>query len=45
MTFNHGDGGVAFDASTPNRSYVVSARLFTNLSTDGVLFQYSISYT
>jgi hypothetical protein len=45
VTFNQGDGGLALDASAPNRTYLVSARLFTNLSPDGVLFQYSISYS
>ncbi|HEV7681138.1 MAG TPA: hypothetical protein VGO68_03375 [Pyrinomonadaceae bacterium] len=44
VTFNQGDGGLALDASAPNRTYLVSARLFTDLSPDGVLFQYTISY-
>lgn len=44
VTFNHGDGGLALYASAPNRTYLISARLFTDLSPDGVLFQYSISY-
>jgi hypothetical protein len=44
VTFNHGDGGLTLDASDPNRTYQVSARLFTNLSPTGVLFHYSISY-
>ncbi|HWX43431.1 MAG TPA: hypothetical protein VN345_19985, partial [Blastocatellia bacterium] len=43
-TFNQGDGGLALDASAPNRTYNVSARLFTNLSSGGVLFKYIISY-
>ncbi|HEY5291443.1 MAG TPA: hypothetical protein VIJ43_03930, partial [Burkholderiales bacterium] len=45
VTFNQGDGGLALDASAPNRTYLVSARLFTDLSPDGVLFQYNISYS
>jgi hypothetical protein len=44
VTFNQGDGGLALDASSPNRTYLVSARLFTDLSPNGVLFQYTISY-
>ncbi len=44
VTFNQGDGGLTLDASAPGRTYLVSARLFTDLSPDGVLFQYSISY-
>jgi hypothetical protein len=44
VTFNHGDGGLVLDASAPNRTYLVSAQLFTNLSPNGVLFQYTISY-
>jgi hypothetical protein len=45
VTFNQGDGGLVLDASAPNRTYLVSSRLFTNLSPGGVLFQYSISYS
>jgi hypothetical protein len=45
VTFNQGDGGLTLDASAPNRTYLVSARLMTNLSTNGVLFQYNISYS
>jgi hypothetical protein len=45
VTFNQGDGGLALDASAPNRTYRVSARLFTDLSPNGVLFQYTISYS
>jgi hypothetical protein len=45
LTFNQGDGGLALDASAPNRTYQVSARLFTDLSPKGILFQYSISYS
>lgn len=45
VTFDHGDGGLALDASSPNRTYAVSARLFTDLSPDGVLFEYTISYS
>jgi hypothetical protein len=44
VVFNQGDGGLTLDASDPNRTYQVSARLFTNLSPTGVLFNYSISY-
>jgi hypothetical protein len=44
VTFNPGDGGLTLDGSAPNRTYQVSARLFTNLSQSGVLFNYSISY-
>ena len=44
VTFNQGDGGLTLDASAPSRSYQVSARLFTNLSQDGVMFNYGISY-
>ena len=44
VTFNQGDGGLALDGSLPNRVYQISARLFTNLSPNGVLFNYSISY-
>jgi hypothetical protein len=44
VTFNQGDGGLTLDASAPNRSYLVSARLFTNLSQNGVTFNYNISY-
>lgn len=44
VTFNQGDGGLTLDASAPNRTYLVSARLFTNLSQSGVLFDYDISY-
>jgi hypothetical protein len=43
VTFNQGAGGLTLDASAPNRSYQVSARLFTNLSHDGVMFNYGIS--
>lgn len=45
VTFNQGDGGLALDASAPNRTYLVSARLFTDLSPDGILFVYNISYS
>jgi hypothetical protein len=45
VTFNHGDGGLALDASAPRRTYLVSARLFTDMSPNGILFQYSISYS
>jgi hypothetical protein len=45
VTFNQGEGGLALDASAPNRTYRVSARLFTDLSPNGVLFQYAISYS
>ena len=45
VIFNQGDGGLALDASAPNRTYLVSARLSTDLSPSGVLFQYSISYS
>jgi hypothetical protein len=45
VTFNQGDGGLTLDASSPNRTYLVSARLFTNLSPSGALFQYTISYS
>jgi hypothetical protein len=44
VTFNQGDGGLTLDASAPNRTYRVSARLFTNLSQNGVTFNYGISY-
>jgi hypothetical protein len=44
VIFNHGDGGLTLDASDPNRTYRISARLFTNLSPIGVSFHYSISY-
>jgi hypothetical protein len=44
VTFNQGDGGLTLDGSAPNRTYQVSARLFTNLSQNGVLFTYGISY-
>jgi hypothetical protein len=44
VAFNQGDGGLTLDASAPNRTYQVSARLFTNLSQNGVAFDYSISY-
>lgn len=44
VIFNQGDGGLTLDASDPNRTYQVSARLFTNLSPAGVLFNYTISY-
>lgn len=44
VTFNQGDGGLALDASAPNRTYLVSARLVTDLSPNGILFLYSISY-
>jgi hypothetical protein len=44
VIFNQGDGGLTLDASAPNRTYRVSARLFTNLSPAGILFHYSISY-
>lgn len=44
VTFEQGDGGLALDASAPNRTYLVSARLVTDLSPNGILFQYSISY-
>lgn len=43
-TFKQGDGGLGLDASTPNATYQVSARLFTDLTPNGVLFQYRISY-
>jgi hypothetical protein len=45
VTFQQGDGGLTLDAFAPNRTYLVAARLFTDLSPDGVLFQYSISYS
>jgi hypothetical protein len=45
VSFSHGEGGLALDASAPNRTYLVAARLFTDLSPDGVLFQYNISYS
>ena len=44
VTFNQGDGGLTLDASAPTRTYQVSARLFTSLSPNGVMFNYSISY-
>ena len=44
VTFNQGDGGLTLDGSAPNRTYRVSARLFTNLSPHGILFNYGISY-
>lgn len=44
VTFNHGDGGLTLDSSAPNRTYHILARLFTNLSPGGVLFEYIISY-
>lgn len=45
VTFNQGDGGLALDASAPNCTYLVSVRLFTDLSPGGILFQYGISYS
>src|SRR6185369_8242066 len=44
VTFNQGDGGLTLDASAPNRTYQVTARLFTNLSQNGVPFTYTVSY-
>jgi hypothetical protein len=35
VIFNHGDGGLTLDASDPNRTFQVSARLFTDLSPNG----------
>jgi hypothetical protein len=44
VIFNQGDGGLTLDASAPNRVYQVSARLFTNRISNGVVFNYAISY-
>ena len=44
VIFTQGDGGLTLDDSAPNRTYQISARLFTSLSQDGILFNYSISY-
>jgi hypothetical protein len=35
---------LTLDASAPNRTYQLSAQMFTNLSQNGVIFNYSISY-
>ncbi|HEX8210836.1 MAG TPA: hypothetical protein VF584_11730 [Longimicrobium sp.] len=44
VTFQHGDSGLALDASLPDRTYEVTARLLTDLSPGGVPFTYVISY-
>jgi hypothetical protein len=44
VTFNNGDGGLVMDNSNPQRTYTVTAILFTNLCTNGSVFIFTIKY-
>lgn len=44
VQFTHGEGGLVLNSSNPNRTYVVSIKVFTTMSPDGVNFVYQLSY-
>jgi len=44
VVFNHGDGGLILDSSDPNRTYVMTVVLYTNLCTDGTVYAYQVKY-
>lgn len=44
VAFNHGQGGLVLDGSRLNQTYRITAKLFTNLSPNGVEYAYSVSY-
>jgi hypothetical protein len=44
VQFSHGEGGLTLNSSNPNRIYIVSVKVFTTLSPDGVNFVYQLSY-
>jgi hypothetical protein len=44
VTFNNGDGNLVLDSSNPNRTYFVTAVLYTNLCSNGASYTFTIKY-
>lgn len=42
--FNHGDGGLNFDAAFPNRIYTIRTKLFTDAAPAGAVQVYTLNY-
>ena len=44
VVFNHGDGGLVLDNSNPNRTFIITLILYTDVATNGVVFAYQVKY-
>lgn len=45
VTFDHGDGDLQLDSSNPNGSYLITAKLITDLCSNGMIYEYELFYT
>ncbi len=44
VTFNHGDGGLILDNSSPNRLYTIRTKMFTDYATEGATQVFRVNY-